>query len=329
MNSRAILGLGAAMSIVMLAAPAFADFPRTYVQDGTNCHPDSISDTGVAPDETGHLKSNEMGERYVVCAVNKYTSGPYISSGDAIKTIQMNIHNGGATPVSCKLRVYWNALQGSQNNLWETFSPSTQTSSSITIQANAVEGYWWDRAYWLFPVLECTLHKDDWIGSYTVTEAGTFQASHIMSISRCTQLGTKQFNYYPSLAANPGGYYENPGGGSSDFKYSCPTGGTSAQFALTPSINPSGFGWSPFIDGPFPAGAGSYQVGLEFYTILLGGNNLYPWLTLPPSQAVWNGVNDNWVNTGMTWNYFFKDLNTEGHGDMKMVSYRTLGDNQL
>jgi hypothetical protein len=159
--------------------------------------------------------------------------------------------------------------------------------------------------------------------SYTVVESGNDTSDHIYpGFSQCTPVGTSnRGNLFDDLRdhtspAGPEGYLEALGGGG--FFYDCHQPGSTAEYSMKNSINSDGWAWS-FTTSNLDANhvePNSFQMS-EWPSSYFPGSML---------TAVGHTAANGQLDVSSTWDVFFKQLSSDGGGDMGILTMRDTGE---
>jgi hypothetical protein len=188
----------------------------------------------------------------IVCPITKTTSGPGVTSGDAISNVHVTASFGSMT---CTLRSYQvdprQATGNGTSNVLEQSGPlsaSSQDSHVVAVDLSLpmTTNYWQTANTWLYAELFCTVAANTHFFGYTVTEDGTNQPNvRIVSSAACSPSAATGSNYdfYADVDKiyGWGGYLESlHQDGSTYFSTTCPSGsapGSYVQMALGPHIS--------------------------------------------------------------------------------------------
>jgi hypothetical protein len=290
-------------------------------------------DDGLVANNFGN---NDDPHLWVVCPINKQTSGEGISFGDEISDVEVTINNGygDGTGIYCQVVVYSSQVPTSADdtNIEDAASLQSEYTDGLISFSDGVGGSgWWGTTSWLYAQLECELQWGEELTSYEVTENGSATGQSIFpAMSLCSTLDSDHFqeNIADLDEWGPAGFAEDPGGTRGS--YSCVTPQDFIQYAMIPgNTSAGGVGWEWSYNSSGNGSPASWTCSsAPTGTAFAGINSVWPESFLFPSSTFSAPSADkttkwttSWIDTSTTnWNYF-KQCTTDG--DFGIVSART------
>jgi hypothetical protein len=279
---------------------------------GDFCHAETAWKTGdVSRPSSPFGLIRVTGDQTIVCPVIKTTSGPSITSGDAITDVDVEVNLSTGTSVDCHLVVYDSNLPTvSTSNALFDYNDSTNVSGystlNITTGSSPNVGWWGSSTSWRYAQILCEVTgssalKPVEIVQYWVTENGSAQSTMIYPPSICapdpSMTSMWSFSNMRSTSGGTAGFLESEQGTGTDlFKWECGGHTSDSNLQIDISVGKN-INYTTTLNAQSGGGSQSIPSGAEF-----------------PSVVYSKQFNNVWFG-------FF--INTPGSGDFRLFSFRT------
>lgn len=174
----------------------------------------------------------------MVCPIVKYTSGPSVSSGDAISSVSVL---AGVGLMTCTVGVYevYPGTSGSTNVVQTASNSNYGYYFTVNVSTTATN-YWQSSTRWRYAQLYCAVGVGTHVYNYTVTENGSSQTgARITSAANCTPPAVNAYGFNAATSSWAG--FVQARATETQFAMSCPAlsgGGNYLQVGLGPNITP-------------------------------------------------------------------------------------------
>ena len=196
------LAVSIALTLLAAATPARAD--NTTMYPGSGCW-GNTGDVSVTRPGDGSIVAGNQGAK-VTCPLPKTTSGPNVTTNDAIYGVELQIDTGSgdAASIACEVIVYKNHVADrNTNDIVQIFSREGHAegqhltavgfdfdyddwNQQVPADHQTMSNFWnQGDGGWLASELHCTLTAGGKINSYVVAERGTDTHARIYPATSC------------------------------------------------------------------------------------------------------------------------------------------------